>query len=380
MAIAATFLAKLTGSGTVLGGAGVAAPGTLGVNIDSGSLLIVTVLIGLVAVVALVNVATARREARAAARLARSRAQGMKDLLRTVRMAETIAGIGVWQYDPKTGVQHWSNGLKRLFGMDQNEELLEGDAETFLFAHDIDLVGKVMEHCEEVEPFTLEFDIHDFDGDMRSMSVHACNLMNRDGTVHRVVAVVRDNTQQVQRERRLECSRAAAINEAQRARWLAETDSLTGLANRRRIMSELDHMVMKARITQMPLTLIVFDIDHFKRVNDTHGHAEGDKVLRKVANIALEQADDRGIVGRVGGEEFVWIIPGASDGMTRVLSERLRLAVATESATDVVPAVTISLGYTVLQPGDTGLSLFARADSALYQAKGAGRNRVRMAA
>ena len=352
----------------------------VGFVISPITMMMIVVAIGMVAMAAIGNVVAARRETRKAARLARSRARTMAELLRTVRMAETIAGIGVWQYDPITEKQQWSDGLKRLFGMESKEEFVEGDAETLLFANHIDLIGKVKEHAEAIEPYTLQFDIYGYDGVAYSISVQACNLMGVDGTVHRVVAVVRDNTDQVQRERELNSKRIEAIDEARHARQLAETDALTGLANRRRVMRELDRTVMNARVTQMPLVMVMFDIDHFKKVNDTHGHPAGDKVLQRVARLANGQSRHGDIVGRVGGEEFVWIIPGASDGMARAMIERLRQIIASDSSVDPVSNVTVSLGYTCIQAGDTALSLFARADGALYDAKNAGRNRVRMAA
>jgi len=365
---------------TSVGESGAGAQSALGAAIGSDLLIVACLALGLLALSACVNVFTARRASRDAARLARSRALGMKELLRTMRMAESIAGIGVWQYDPSTGAQQWSEGLKKLFGIDADEEFVEGDAETLLFANDVDLIGKVRERQEEREPYDLQFDIYGFDGVPRTISVHACNLLDSYGGVQRVVAVVRDATEQVERERALETSREQAIDQAREARILAETDSLTGLANRRRVMSELDRLVIDARVTSMPLVLVMFDIDRFKRVNDTYGHPAGDEVLQKVARLAGSQVREGDLIGRVGGEEFVWIIPGASDGMARIMSERLRQTIAKESGAGSVPNVTISLGYTALQPGDTALSMFARADSALYEAKHSGRNRVRVAA
>lgn len=349
-------------------------------EISTGTVIVVCLVLAMIALGCLAGVISARRETREVARLARSRAQSMRELLRTVRMAEQIAGIGVWQYDPATGVQQWSNGLKRLFGIDEEEPFVDGDAETLLFANDVDLVGKVLECGEEVEPFTLYFDINDIGGFARSIAITACNLMGSDGKVSRVVAVVRDNTEQMQKMRELETSRAKAMTEAKRARMEAETDALTGLANRRRVMAELDRLVIHARMAQMPMVVVLFDIDHFKRVNDTHGHPAGDAVLQQVARIAKAQARDSDLVGRVGGEEFVWAIPAASESMARAMTERLRRTIASESAIGDVPPVTISLGYTAIQPGDTALSMFARADEALYDAKHSGRNRVRMAA
>ena len=121
-------------------------------------------------------------------------------------------------------------------------------------------------------------------------------------------------------------------------------------------------------------------IDRFKRVNDTHGHLEGDRILRRVAQIAGEYIREGDVVGRVGGEEFVWIIPGVNQLVAEQMAERLRQAIAQGSGVGAVPNVTISVGLAQLRPGDTSLSVFSRADNALYAAKDGGRNLVKLAA
>ncbi|MBV7266663.1 GGDEF domain-containing protein [Erythrobacter ani] len=352
----------------------------LGRVIGSDILFLACIVLLLLAVAALVATRIARREARFSAQLARLRGQRMDQLVKTVSLAEDIAGLGIWQYDPASGAQQWSSGLRRIFGVPGDEPFLEGDAETLLLANNVDLVGAIKERIAEESPYELRFDIRDFEGCARALAVEACNLNDDTGKTVRVVAVVRDVTDQIEQVRKLEFSRAIAVREASRARELAETDALTGLANRRSLMAQLDEMILQARRTSKPLVLIVFDIDHFKSVNDTYGHLAGDKVLQSIARISSDQARDADIMARVGGEEFVWVVPGANESAARVMSERLRHCVATESATDVVPAVTISAGIAELVPGDTSLSFFARADSALYDAKHAGRNQVRMAA
>jgi len=343
-------------------------------------LLIITGVLLLVAVASLGGVLSARRETRFVARIARRRAQSMNELLRTVRMAESIAELGVWQYDPLTAEQQWSEGMRLLFGVDNHDEFVAGDAETLLFASDIDLIGNVKKHQHERSPYVMNFDINGYDGQPRSISAQACNLFGEGGALVRVVAVVRDVTDQVSRERALEHSRLVAISEARQARELAETDPLTGLANRRRLMNELDRMVLEARRAGDLLTLMMFDIDRFKQVNDTHGHIEGDKVLQRVAQIARNQSRGSDLIGRVGGEEFIWIVPNMTKDHAGQMAERLRQAVARSSGVGHVQGVTISLGLADLGPADTSLTLFARADHALYQAKNGGRDRVSLAA
>ncbi|MEL6877297.1 MAG: GGDEF domain-containing protein [Pseudomonadota bacterium] len=344
------------------------------------ALLAGCVVLGVIALVFVAATITSRRESRFAARLARERGERMGHLLRTVRLAESIAELGVWQYDPVRGVQQWSAGMRMLFGVDPHEEFVAGDAETLLFANDIDLVAQVSAHSGERGPFELFYDIHGCDRVSRTISVQACNMHNKDGEVVHVVAVVRDVTDQVSRERQLEQSRVSALQEASVARKLAQTDPLTGLANRRRVMAALDQLVVRSQKQGQPLAVVLFDIDHFKSVNDTYGHPHGDRVLQEVGKIAMKQAREGDIVGRVGGEEFVWIVPGADQSFARIVSERLRLAISMGTAIGDRPPVTTSIGFTSLMPGDAALKMFARADAALYEAKGAGRNQVRMAA
>src|SRR5690606_487223 len=115
---------------------------------------------------------------------------------------------------------------------------------------------------------------------------------------------------------------------AAEAQKLANTDPLTGLANRRCTLDWLDRLVRASQEVGEPLSALIFDIDHFKRVNDTLGHQAGDEVLRRVAEIARAQLRTEDLVGRIGGEEFVCILPGVSTTEARALAERLCKAIA----------------------------------------------------
>ncbi|MHA7818022.1 MAG: diguanylate cyclase [Erythrobacter sp.] len=368
----------------------VPAPGDeLVAAVGADTLLLVCFVLAVVALAAVCNVIATRREARKVARTSRKRSDALKELLRSLRMAECIAGIGMWQYDYETGIQQWSDGLKRLFGIDQDAQLCAGDAETVLCVNDVDLVGRIKQHAHRVEPFSFRFELPASDGAMRMIEVEACNLRNTDDQVLRVVAVVRDVTGEIAETGGLELSHedehalppsASAPCESERQMMPSTVDKLTGLANRRQLMRELDRHVLDARLSLKPLVLVMFDIDHFKRVNDNYGRGEGDLILQRVARLAQEQAREADLVGRVGGEEFGWIIPQATDGMARIMTERLRQAIARGSGVGSIAPVTISLGFASIHTGDTALSLFARADAALYDAKHSGRNRVRVAA
>jgi two-component system cell cycle response regulator len=162
---------------------------------------------------------------------------------------------------------------------------------------------------------------------------------------------------------------------------LALTDDLTGLYNRRYVFAHLNELLARAPDDGGEIALMLFDIDHFKQVNDCHGHPAGDDVLRELAGRAMRQLRSVDLVGRLGGEEFVVVMPETSLGGATVVAERLRIAVASEpfevqgQATKL--PVTVSIGVAVTGPAKETLeSLLKRTDDALYAAKNAGRNRV----
>jgi two-component system cell cycle response regulator len=164
---------------------------------------------------------------------------------------------------------------------------------------------------------------------------------------------------------------------------LALTDELTGLYNRRYLAAHLETHCLSEAGSSRRLGLLMFDIDHFKEVNDTRGHAIGDEVLVAVSNIALKNVRAFDLVARYGGEEFVVILPDVEDGLAEIIAERLREAIDTAeiavSAGGVPVHVTISIGVVTERPEhSTPLQLLQSADEALYAAKRAGRNCVRL--
>jgi diguanylate cyclase (GGDEF)-like protein len=169
----------------------------------------------------------------------------------------------------------------------------------------------------------------------------------------------------------------------QRLRELASTDALTGVANRRSIDRLGADAIAHARAAGEGFTALTFDIDYFKRVNDSFGHLTGDQVLARIANAcqgALRQFD---LLGRTGGEEFLVLLPNTRMEQAQPIAERLRAAVAAIDFSDISEdlTVTISIGMAELVAGDVDLkALMHRADNALYRAKADGRNRVEVEA
>lgn len=165
----------------------------------------------------------------------------------------------------------------------------------------------------------------------------------------------------------------------EQAERLATTDGLTGLLNRRTFNAQLERRLREAQRYRRPLSLVLLDIDHFKRVNDGHGHPAGDAVLRRVARIAQTQARDADIVARYGGEEMALVLPETDARGALAIAERIRLAVEkAQHATEAgALGVTLSAGVATWPGvGESPDDLLAAADKALYRAKQSGRNRV----
>jgi two-component system cell cycle response regulator len=160
---------------------------------------------------------------------------------------------------------------------------------------------------------------------------------------------------------------------------LMTVDALTQIYNKRYFNEALEREYNRAQRYKRELSLVLFDIDHFKAINDAHGHLAGDAVLRHLATEVKPRLREQDIFARVGGEEFAALLPEVAHDGAMAAGEKVRRIV--EAATFLVEAmpikVTISVGVTSLDPrGKEPTSLYERADAALYQAKGKGRNRV----
>ncbi len=163
----------------------------------------------------------------------------------------------------------------------------------------------------------------------------------------------------------------------ERVMELATHDALTGAFNKRRFDEAFPAEVTRSAQTNTPLSLILFDIDFFKKINDGHGHPGGDAVLRDVTRVATAAIKDEGLLARVGGEEFAVLVAAPLDHALTT-AERVRVAVEGHAfAFDgkAIP-VTVSAGVATLLPGETHAKLYERGDALLYVSKHAGRNRV----
>jgi diguanylate cyclase len=165
------------------------------------------------------------------------------------------------------------------------------------------------------------------------------------------------------------------------ARRIAESDALTGLANRRAFENKLRRAVIHARETGKPLSLAFCDIDHFKKINDTHGHDVGDRILKFVAQRLASASGNNCFVARHGGEEFVMLFEGLNAEQAGRIVNQVRAdledrrLVAKESG-EPIGAVSFSAGVAALTPRENGRQMLRSADQALYKAKAEGRNRI----
>ena len=190
--------------------------------------------------------------------------------------------------------------------------------------------------------------------------------------------VIRAAVAAIQRAQLLETTRA----DKARLEALATTDSVTTLLNRRALVDRLSHEMERARRYATPLALLMVDLDHFKDINDTHGHLVGDEALREVARMLQSAVRNVDIVARYGGEEFAIVLPETSNEGAVAFAERVRERVAEHVfANERLPSMRITVSVGVASVPATGIEsvedFFARSDEALYRAKAGGRNQVR---
>jgi diguanylate cyclase (GGDEF)-like protein/putative nucleotidyltransferase with HDIG domain/PAS domain S-box-containing protein len=217
-------------------------------------------------------------------------------------------------------------------------------------------------------PQASELQLERADGRVMRAELQSIPLLDEAGRLHGAVEILRDLTR---------CQRRApqALREL---RLAATRDALTSVANRRELETRLaEMMVHHERHPDEPFSVIFLDVDYFKNINDTHGHAVGDQVLIDIARLLQRETYSGEIVGRYGGEEFVILCPGTDLPAAVRRAERLRTAIRTTHLGSIeLPRITASFGVAQLEPGDNAESLLRRADQALYHAKQTGRDRT----
>jgi diguanylate cyclase (GGDEF)-like protein/PAS domain S-box-containing protein len=265
------------------------------------------------------------------------------------------AGEGIIVTDGEDRIVLVNPAAERLLGKDVSRIVSEGfdrlldDPQTLAHLRDKDGGNR---------PLVVEYNGH-------VLNVFASTIRGSDGHVVGSAALLRDVTE----EKRLE----------EELRRLSTTDGLTGLYNRRFLDQTLSTEFVRAQRTKAPLSVIMFDVDHFKRFNDTHGHDQGDRVLQAVAQALRDALRKYDLPCRYGGEEFLAILPNTAGAGALAVAERLRRDID-DMVVDGLQ-VTISLGVATWPELEVASSeqLVERADQALYLSKEAGRNRTTVA-
>jgi len=292
-------------------------------------------------------------------RLAAERAQLLADLVENL-------SDPVFHIRPDGTIGYVNSACERVYGYAREEMLNQPSS----MLRPDDRVALMVKYIREVQqsnqPIVLETEALHKDGSRIPMELRSTILRDADGTVLGIGSVVRDMTMQKELEAEL--------------RRAADTDALTGLANRHRFSRVADAEARRAMRYGHGLAVIVCDIDHFKSVNDTYGHAGGDlalKVFAQTTSECLRQPID--LLGRVGGEEFAVILPETDLSGAKRVAERIRSAVEQVQVDHDgrTFGFTVSLGVSLFKDGETSPeAAMKRADEALYRAKKNGRNRV----
>jgi len=250
--------------------------------------------------------------------------------------------------------QPWS---KRLKTVDENEDGASTGAGSL-----------VEEATQKGRPLVAQLNMTRADGRKLEVETQVVPLLGDDGRLIGVLQILRDLTR---------CGRRRT-GELAELKLAASRDALTSLANRGELETQLSQLVIDySRDQSRPFSVIFSDADHFKSINDTHGHGVGDQVLIDLARLLEQETYSGELVGRYGGEEFVILCPDTTQDEAVRRAERIRHAIELSHVGGVSKLrVTASFGVSQAEPGDTVEKVLKRADQALYQAKHTGRNRT----
>ncbi len=311
---------------------------------------------------------------------------------------------GVWDWDANTGIVKRSPGWFRMLGYDNNAlDATVISWENIIHPEDYPNVMAIFDRyvTGQSDKYVVEYRCKKKDGNYLWIHDHGKIVKrNDDGSIARMIGAHTDiheyrlaqealkrqnkmllednfNLENIvqQRTAELEKINLWLKDEITKSKHDANTDILTSLYNRRKFEMELNKEISRSKRYLSPMSLLLLDADHFKKINDQHGHEAGDKVLIALAKTIVEHSREPDIAARWGGEEFVVILPETSLDQALIIAEKKRAAIE-ELLIDDKLKVTCSIGVTEFKVTDSFDSLIKRLDLALYDAKEAGRNCV----
>jgi len=294
--------------------------------------------------------------------------QQLQSYAQRMALASEAGGVGIWEWNVLRNELTWDARMYELY--DISRDGFSGLYETWKGRVHPDDIAEAEQGLQtalqSAGDWQSEFRVLLPNGEVRHIHAAARAHANSQGQVERIIGINRDISQRKRAQEQL--------------LHMATTDSLTGISNRRQFMELTSREIEVSRRRGRPLSLILFDADRFKLVNDTYGHGVGDEVLKVIAATARRSLRSVDILGRLGGEEFAAALPETPLIEAVEVAERLRLAIAAATVPDSKGQAlqfTVSLGVALLMPGHKDVdSLLRDADEALYEAKATGRNRV----
>lgn len=306
-------------------------------------------------------------------------------------LAENMVDV-VWKADKDMRFTYVNYADRRLRGFDRDEVIGSTIMDT-LTPEGREILSMVSEQRRDLESSgsrgqALRFDIPQRckDGGEVWMEIVSLPTYDGDGKINGFQGVGRDvsarrreEAQRIEEQRQLEICLEEAATQRGALEELANRDPLTGMNNRRYLSETLPRELSRAQREEEPVAVIMIDLDHFKQINDTHGHAAGDEVLKELASLLKRGTRDSDMICRYGGEEFVVIMPGMTleHAWQRAESWRTELAAMRIQVGTTDIRVTFSAGLAVFpQHGEDMAALLASADKMLYRAKHDGRNRI----
>jgi diguanylate cyclase (GGDEF)-like protein len=300
---------------------------------------------------------------------------------RYFELASQTAQIGHWRLELKTQQLSWSDEVFRIHGLPVGRVPPLEDAVEAYHPEDRLLVDRHLAECiANRSDFAFDARIITAQGETRYVNSRGQAEVDDTGEVVALFGVFQNVTDRVLSAQQLAAAKESADNRAALAQFLAGTDQLTGVPNRRGILARLDQEIEQAARDGSALTIAMLDVDHFKSINDKFGHATGDEVLKRLARICVDVLRDTDGFGRLGGEEFLILLPGASAEAAKRVNERLAKAIRETTARTInLPTATVSIGIAAYDFGMTPDTLCAAADGALYRAKREGRDLVMVA-
>jgi len=280
---------------------------------------------------------------------------------------------GVYFVDTKQLITYWNKGAERITGYPA-----EAVINQFCHSNILDHVSETGQHyCTEGCPLLATLQ----DGEPRETEVH---LRHADG--HRVPVLVRttpiyDDKNKIIGAVEVFSNNHSLFRMKRRVDELEKAvfrDTLTGLGNRKFLEMKISSALLEYHQHQMPFGLIFLDIDHFKEINDTYGHQEGDHILRNTTKVFSEYVRETDVAGRWGGEEFIALLYNVNQENLFRVAEKIRTMIGSSVITidGEKVSVTASLGATIANRNDTMETIIERADQLMYQSKQGGRNKV----